>query len=486
MGKIKLLNQETINQIAAGEVIDRPASVVKELIENAIDADATAITVEIKDGGVSLIRITDNGAGIENTEIPTAFLRHATSKISKAEDLTEINSLGFRGEALSSIAAVSMVELISKTKEGLTGTRYVINGGIEEEISDVGVPKGTTFIVKNLFYNTPARRKFLKSNSTEAGYIGTIVEKIALSHPEISIKYIVNNKNKLFTPGKGNLKENIYNIYGKDVTDNILELSNDHPNIKINGYIGKPIISRGNRNYETYFINGRYIKSSVVYNAIEDGYKSYIMHHNYPFAVLNIQVNNDIYDVNVHPSKMEIRFQNTTEIYDEIYKTISKALEKKEYIPKIELSPTKEIIEEKKISIPEPFETNRFQYIKEEPKVEYIKEPEQITLFEEKFLVKESVPDHKVIGQVFNTYWLVEFKNELFIIDQHAAHEKVLYEKILKEDKINTSQMLNPPIVITLSESEVDLLIKNIDSFKELGFEIEHFGWKGISDSWCS
>lgn len=480
MGDIKLLDQITINQIAAGEVIDRPSSVVKELMENSIDAGATAITVEIKDGGVSLMRITDNGSGINKSDIPTAFLRHATSKITSAEDLIKVSSLGFRGEALSSITAVSMVELISKTPDSLSGARYIINGGKEEELSEVGVPEGTTFIVKNLFYNTPARRKFLKSASAEAGFISSIVEKIALSHPEISFKFINNGQNKLFTPGNGNLKDNIYNIFGRDIAANLLEVDATFNNISVSGYVGKPIISRGNRNYEIFFINGRYIKSNIVHKAIEDAYKPFTMNHNYPFTVLNITVDSEIFDVNVHPSKMEIRFRNTDEIYQVIYDAVYKVLTYKEMIPKVEfkVEPVRENIVEvtPKLSFPEPFEIKRTEMIKDQPVKPVYESIVQTTLFEQPFLRKESLPSHKLLGQVFDTYWLVEYKEELFIIDQHAAHEKVLYERMIKADKIHTSQGLNPPIIITLSMSEEEKLNKYIGSFTELGFEIEHFG----------
>ena len=476
MGSIKLLDQVTINQIAAGEVIDRPSSIVKELMENSIDANSTALTVEIKEGGISFIRITDNGSGIARNEIPLAFLRHSTSKISSAEDLVRISSLGFRGEALSSITAVSMVELISKTNDSLSGTRYIINGGVEESIEDIGVPEGTTFLIKNLFYNTPARRKFLKSAQTEAGYISDIVEKIALSHPEISIKFINNGQNKLFTPGNGNLKDNIYNIFGRDITSNLLEIEKANELFSINGFIGKPVVSRGNRNYEIFFINGRYIKSNIVFKAIEDAYRPYHMSHNYPFAVMNINIDNELFDVNVHPSKMEIRFKNPDEIYSFVYTVVSDALSRREMIPKVELVKEEPYVfkEVKSFTYPEPFEVKRSEIIKEVPLP--IVSPVQTTIFEDAFLKKESLPSHKLIGQIFDTYWLVEYKEELFIIDQHAAHEKVVYERLLKENISNTSQMLNPPIVISLSMAEEEKLVKNLEMFLNLGFEIEHFG----------
>lgn len=559
MANIKVLDQNTINQIAAGEVIDRPASVVKELLENAIDAKATAITVEIKDGGISFIRITDNGCGIEKEDIKVAFLRHSTSKIRTAVDLVTVSSLGFRGEALSSISAVAMVELITKTKESFCGTRYVIEGGEEKSIEDIGVPDGTTFIVRNLFYNTPARRKFLKSANTEASYISDIVEKIALSHPEISIRFIINNQNKLHTSGNGSLRDVVYTVYNREIATNVIEINNSCQFMKITGYIGKPLISRGNRGYENYFINNRYVKSNFISRAIEDAYKSFLMQHKYPFTCINLQVDPELLDVNVHPSKMELRFRNQEEIYPFVFNTVDAALHHRQLIPDVEIEEKKEkektvtqIVSEvmasdgKKVRIPEPFEIKRNESIKESikeieiankkeqifklnekneilmedsEKYKYVPEnrisriiekqgrvdntkenqqagrfvenikpdlaeekkvvvESQMELFDDNLLSKKARVKHKIIGQVFDTYWIVEYNDKMFIIDQHAAHEKVLYEKILKRynAKEQLSQEINPPIVVSVSMKEEQVLKANMDSFRKFGYEIEEFG----------
>ncbi len=499
MANIKVLDQSTINQIAAGEVIERPASVVKELLENAIDAKASVITIEIKEGGTTFIRITDNGSGIERNEIPLAFLRHSTSKIKSVEDLITVSSLGFRGEALSSIAAVSQVELITKTPSALHGIRYLIEGGVEKKMEEIGAPEGTTFLIRNLFFNTPARRKFLKSATTEAGYISEMIEKISLSHPEISIRFINNNQNKLHTSGNSSLKDNIYHIYGKEVATNLIEVDAHFEGIHIYGYIGKPLISRGNRTYENYFINGRYIKTNLISKAIEDGYQSFLMQHKYPFTALHFTIEPSLLDINVHPTKMELRFQNGETFYQFIYNTIKEALTHRELIHEISLSEEKKKVPElAKTRPPEPFEIKRNttdttlhekvgEQVKEEigykeeiSYIEKIKDSEQMVLFDDQLLSKNSRDKHKVIGQLFETYWLVEFKNSLYIIDQHAAHEKVLYEKLLKSLKSRefTSQTLNPPIILTLSMKEEELLRKYLNYFKDFGFEMEPFGGK--------
>lgn len=561
MPEIHVLDQSTINQIAAGEVIERPSSVVKELLENAIDAKASAVTVEIKEGGISFIRITDNGCGIDKNDVKVAFLRHSTSKIKSAEDLLTVSSLGFRGEALSSIAAVGQVELITKTKSSLTGVRYVIEGGKEIELADVGVPDGTTFIVRNLFFNTPARRKFLKSPMTEGGYISDIVERIALSHPEVSVRFIVNGQNKLHTSGNGNIKDVIYNVFGRDITSNILEINNENDFMKVRGYIGKPLISRGNRNYENYFINGRYIKSGLISKAIEEAYKPYMMQHKYPFTALHIDINSELLDVNVHPTKMELRFRNQEQLYPYILKLIGDTISGRELIPESVCDDEKTQNEKKKIEIkeqkklvtykplPEVFEVGRQRKIEEserkadipftkpfeiplrsptkeeitvkdsvENKTIYDRnivenesiasesivsensrpediynikvknnvpenishKPEQITLFDDKLLSKKAREKHILIGQVFDTYWIVQYGEKMFIIDQHAAHEKVLYERTLSryKDRKPMSQTVNPPIILTLNMSEEALLNKYKDIFTGFGYEIEHFGGK--------
>lgn len=485
MRKIKVLDQNTINKIAAGEVVDRPSSVVKELLENAIDAQATSITIEIKEGGISFIRITDNGQGIPKEDIRSAFLRHSTSKIDNADDLLTISSLGFRGEALSSIAAVSQVEMISKQPEDLTGARYIIEGGNEISFNEIGAPSGTSFIIRNLFYNVPARKKFLKSPQTEAGYIYTIIEKIALSNPNISIRFINNNTNRLFTSGNGDLKNIIYGIFGKDAAYQLYEINTKKDNVSISGYIGKPEFSRGNRDHETFFINGRYIKSTLISKSVEDAYRPYVMNHKYPFTVLNITMDGSLVDVNVHPSKMEIRIKNQEDFYDFLFRAVKEALQEKENIPQIRefhkpvinisTSNSEPFSFEKKDI--EPFETKRIELIKETPS--YNEFPvQQIEMFQDHFLDSKSVSRHRIIGEIFDTYWLVEFDEKLFIIDQHAAHEKVLYERVMKSltDRTHTSQRLVIPMIVSLTMTEEDLLLKVMSQFQKIGYEIENFG----------
>lgn len=505
---IALLDQNTINKIAAGEVIERPAAVVKELVENSIDAGSNAITIEIKDGGLSLIRITDNGVGIAKEEIELAFMPHATSKIKSVEDLLSVTSLGFRGEALSSIAAVTQLELITKTAGELTGARYLIEGGEKKGFEEIGCPEGTTFLVRNLFYNTPARRKFLRSSQTEAGYISELVERLAVSNPNISFKFLSNNQMKLHTSGNDNLKDVIYHIYGRDIAANLLRVEMSSERISIKGYIGKPVISRGNRNYMNCYINGRYIKSSIINKAVEEAYKPYTMSLRYPFTALHLNIDTDFIDVNVHPTKMEIRFTNEEEIYDFIKCAVSEALKEKELIPEISTSEVKKTLASQPIIKPEPFETKRMEAqiiqneslrIDEKPLVKevvmvreesnyasdsYKSEPvKQLELFEEKLLSKEAVKEHRIIGQLFSTYWIVEYQDKMFLIDQHAAHEKVLYEKTLRllKEKEASSQLLHPPIILTLSMREEEVLLEFMEYLEELGFEIEAFGGKEYS-----
>ena len=664
MPYIHVLDEVTINQIAAGEVVERPSAVIKELVENAMDAGATAITAEIKEGGLSFIRITDNGAGIAKEDIPLAFLRHATSKIKTAEDLLTVLSLGFRGEALSSICAIAQVELITKTPSSLNGFRYVIEGGEEKSLEEIGCPGGTTIIIRNLFYNTPARRKFLKSPTTETGYISDLMERLMISHPEVSFKYIVNNQVKLQSAGNNNSKDILYNVYGRDITKELLSVDFGTQNFKITGYIGKPVINRGNRNHENYYINGRYIKSNVITKAIEESYKPFMMQHKYPFTSLYFEIAPELIDVNVHPQKMEIRLKNSEEVYQFTYEAIRSTLSGKEMIPKVLLTHQVEAVP-KALAIPEPFEVNRrkeyhnnlttttndkdlqkpkpsmidgariinqktsfgqnnnFSYshnnrfvdnndkvaegnagysidnkediiadrsipdtlnhnvvnisstrmnsiedintisnredldarevdtrevdaktvdekavdtkavdakvgdtkvgdtkvegakvietknvdtkaedtIAEETiafdtKVEdtnskststqpHIETSEQMNLFHQEqekqeapFLSKKGFEEHRIIGQVFSTYWLVEYKKELYIIDQHAAHEKVLYERIITAAKAKTyqSQQLLPPIVLTLTLREQHVLQKHEEVLTSLGYEIEPFG----------
>ena len=549
MSKIALLSQETIDKIAAGEVIERPSSVVKELVENAIDAGSTAITVEIKEGGISFIRITDNGSGIESSEVPLAFLRHSTSKIRSAEDLLCVHSLGFRGEALSSIAAIARVELITKTADALTGTRYLIEGSKEISQEEIGAPEGTTFLVRDLFYNTPARRKFLKTAQTEGTYISDMLEKLALSHPDISFKYINNNQTRLHTSGNGNRKDLIYHIYGREITSSLLEVNFKCDYFALTGFIGKPSINRGNRNYENYFINGRYIKSTVLSKAIEEAYKSFLMQHQYPFTVLYFTFEGETLDVNVHPTKMELRFGNNQEIYKELCDALYAVLSHRELIPEVPVTEEKKqkIEHVYKDPIPEPFEKRRINEIRsaatavvKEPVASYgnqalskssasvpvIKQPDmasdphpgviavqpnpkfeqpinkaaepgkvidkqpiaqqqmqnptQVTLesISSDFLTKDAKKKHRIIGQLFKTYWLIEYEDKLYIIDQHAAHEKVLFERTMARlnQKEYTSQTISPPIVLSLDAKEQEMLEKYLPQIEKLGYEIENFG----------
>lgn len=555
MAEIKVLDQDTINQIAAGEVVERPASIVKELVENSIDAKSSAITVEIKGGGIDFIRITDNGCGIEESQVRTAFLSHATSKISSAGDLETVASLGFRGEALSSIAAVSKVEVITKTDEGISGIRYVTEGGEEVSYEVIGCPEGTTFLIRNLFYNTPARRKFLKSKMTEAGYVEAFIQRLAISHPDISFKFISDNKNKMSTSGNGNLKDVIYHIYGRDIALNLLEVKDREEDIEVTGYIGKPLICRGNRAYENYFVNGRYLKNNIITKAIEDGYKGHSMVHKFPFTALMIRMDPHSFDANVHPSKMEMRFHNGELLYSVISRAVRDSFAKKELIPRVSM-------EEKKGSgksnmpgdIPEPFESKRkkieerfsslsrekIRSIQDEKrqKTEMVPEgagndPERHASLAEKLrklkleekpetkadidremgpaqikrpdsessmpkpvlrepehygnqmkledipLFSENVkPDYRLIGQVFRTYWMFEYNEKLYFVDQHAAHEKVMYEKMRKNmrEKKVSRQMVAPPIILSLNLREQQRLESCRDAFLELGYSLEEFG----------
>lgn len=516
MPNIAILNQETIDKIAAGEVVERPCSVVKELVENAIDAGSTAITVEIKEGGISFIRITDNGCGIERDQVAVAFYRHSTSKIRSAEDLLTVKSLGFRGEALSSISAVARVELITKTYDELTGTRYVIEGSKELSNEEIGAPDGTTFIVKDLFYNVPARRNFLKTAQTEGSYISDMVEKLALSHPDISFKFINNNQTKLHTSGNGNRKDIIYHIFGREISSSLLAVKHECEYFKVEGFIGKPVITRGNRNYENYFINGRYVKSNILSRAIEEAYKSFLMQHQYPFTVLYFTFFSEL-DVNVHPTKMELRFDNNNEIYVELCDTIYAILSRKEMIPEVPVDSTpapKKIVHEYKEPIPEPFEKRRINEVRaaesrsvygqsvtsavkdysaiepavKTPKTSTAYEPAQAVTgtqqtlgdYDKVFLTESSKKQFSIIGQLFKTYWLIEFEDKLYIIDQHAAHEKVLYEKTMARlaNKDFTSQRISPPIVMTLDARECEMLEKYRPQIEQFGYEVEHFGGK--------
>ena len=548
MGRIEVLDQKTIDQIAAGEVIERPASVVKELVENSVDAGATAVTVEIRDGGTSLIRVTDNGSGIDRDQVAIAFLRHSTSKIRAVEDLFHVSSLGFRGEALSSIASIAMVELITKTADAEAGVRYVIEGGVEKRLEDTAAPEGTTFLVRSLFYNTPARRKFLKSPMTEAGYVSELMERLALSRPDISFQFISNGQTKLHTSGNHNLKDVIYHIYGREIAGNLAEIDAAEGPVRVTGFIGKPVVSRGNRGYENYFINGRYIRSNLIAKGIEEGYRTFMMQHKYPFTALHFTIDGSLLDVNVHPTKMELRFSNQEQLYRFVRETIRQGLMEKELIPEVKLTEeeTEQKPEPKQRTEPEfpgmqqgekpqglekasgeptPQERNleyflsqmrkrvteEFRQKKEgpaeaspekEPKSEPLQEegqrPEpvrqekmvlrekgsyeaqQLDLFESRLLNPATKSDIRIIGQLFETYWLVQFEDKFYMIDQHAAHEKVLYERTVKSlaNKEITSQMVSPPLILTLTMQEAAKLAEYQEYFTELGFEIEPFGGK--------
>ena len=564
MPEIQLLDQATINQIAAGEVIDRPSSVVKELLENAIDAKATAITVEIKDGGISFIRITDNGCGIEKDQVRKAFLRHATSKLHTIDDLLDIGSLGFRGEALSSIAAIAQVELISKPPEAMLGISYQIEDGEEKSLTQIGAPDGTTILVRNLFYHVPARKKFLKTAATEGNYINQLMENMAMLRPDISMRFINGGQNKLYTSGNGRLKDLIYTIYGREISSNVLEINYECPLFAVTGYIGKPIISRGNRTFENYYINGRFVKSRLIAAAIEQAYKPFMMQHRYPFTVLHIKIKPELIDVNVHPAKMEVRFQQENEIYELLAGAIENTLRGKEFIPDVGDDGKAEKKMQEKQKLPEPFEQRRLQAMKEiippppaehktqneqkpsaehktqseqklprneeqpkvssklsEPVCEYkaekkqtikdsdskwesasgihkrigqdvsqtvnqmptqpeqkLEKPEQQTLFTEPLLSEKARIHHRLIGQLFDTYWLIQYGNQLYIMDQHAAHEKVNYERLMEayRKKERITQFVSPPMVISLTRAEEAILEEFKSEFERIGFTIEPYG----------
>ena len=582
---IHVLDSRTIDRIAAGEVVERPASVVKELVENAIDAGSTAITVEAKEGGIEFIRVTDNGCGIEREQLPTAFLRHATSKIEDADDLNHIASLGFRGEALSSIAAVSRVEIITKRKENLTGTRMVLEGAKEQSIDEIGAPDGTTFLMRNLFFNTPVRRKFLKQPATEGSYITDLMEHLALSRPDISFKFVLGNQTRFHTSGNGDLREVIYRIYGREIATQLVPIQMEENGIKVEGYLGKPVLVRSNRNFEIYFINGRFIRSGVIAKAIEEGYKQYLMQHKFPLCVLHITMDTETVDVNVHPSKMDVRFSDGMAFARMLSEKIAATLRNREMIPDASLEDEKSIQkkeqEDRKASwkehTPEVFEKkreesyrvmeaakyeavpkDRREFIQKpiwqeahagiqtsirkpepvsaqteeqpaapvaapEPKEDdffveaeplkptslepvicpetaevmeavdgipaekqpsamdmepVVKDVQQMNLFEEKLLSVQNRSRYRIIGQVFDTYWLIQFEDKLFIIDQHAAHEKVKYERLMKQfhEKSVISQRLMPPIIVSLTGQEESILHTYEDAFAQLGFEIEAFG----------
>lgn len=533
MAEINLLDSSTIDKIAAGEVVERPASVVKELVENAIDAGADSITVEIKEGGISFIRVTDNGSGIEKEQVKKAFLRHATSKIKTVEDLLGVSSLGFRGEALSSIAAVAQVELITKTADALTGIRCCIDGGVEKEFEEIGAPNGTTFLIRNLFFNTPPRRKFLKTAATEGGYICDLMEHMAMSKPHVAFQYIQNGQTRFHTSGNGELKEIIYRIYGRATAAELIWIESSCEGVKLSGYLGRPVLNRANRNFENYFVNHRYIKSEVISKAIEEGYRNYLMQHKYPFTVLHFTFDPDLLDVNVHPAKMEVRFLNQMHFYEFVVRSVEQGMQEKELIPEITLTPpepAQDIVMTKQ-KAPEPFETQRSELYKVAEESQYhvemaensditakmqdnlqntalgrvigslgsretsqndkvhasvikqkdhifVEKPEQMNFFSDKILSREASASYHILGQLFDTYWLIAYEDKLLMIDQHAAHEKVKYERLVKQlrEKEILSQNLNPPVIVTLSGAEESALKEYQEQFQALGFEIESFG----------
>ena len=565
MAFINELDKNTIDQIAAGEVVERPSSVVKELVENAIDSGATAVTVEIKGGGIDMIRVTDNGCGIEKSQIRKAFKRHATSKLKTIDDLFSIKSLGFRGEALSSISSVAQVDMITKTAEDLTGIRYSINGGEEAGFEEIGAPNGTTLIVRNLFYNTPARKKFLKTPQTEGSYIGDVMEHLALDNPTVSFHYINNKEDKFSTSGNGDLKELIYRIFGRDVSVSVRPISAQRDGMILEGYLGEPTLNRSNRNFEIFFVNGRYVKDKIISKALEEGYKQYLMMHKFPFAVLHIRLDPEMVDVNVHPAKMEVRFNNQTLIYDFIKTSVEQVLKNNEMIPdallgekekpsvskeneapkEYEKEVAKPVTVNKKIDIadfddskdsedtkihlaPQPFEKLRFEenriaeseavyakgvqatpikiedsnksavwtrifgdmdgsraeknerpsaIIKQNEAI-VVEKPVQLNLFDEKVLSKENVKEYEILGQIFGTYWIIAYKDKMLMVDQHAAHEKVNYERMIKRFKGGEmlSQMVNPPVIVSLTSTEEEMFLKFRQYFERLGFNIENFG----------
>ena len=569
MAKINILDNQTIDKIAAGEVVERPASVVKELVENAIDAGAEAVTVEIRDGGTSLIRVTDNGGGIEKSQVENAFLRHATSKISSADDLTKLVSLGFRGEALASIAAVAQVELVTKTPEELTGIRFLIEGGATKEREEIGAPGGTTLIVRNLFYNTPPRKKFLKQPRTEGSYVADLMEHLAMSNPQVSFKFLLNGQTKFYTTGSGDLREIVYRIYGKDIADALVDFHFEQDGMTVTGLLGKPVINRANRSYEIFYINGRYIRSTLISKAVEEGYREYLMQHKFPFCILHFQIDTEKIDVNVHPSKMEVQIADAPDFYESVRAAVEDALREREMIPEVSLSEPEKTKEKaaggnggrERETVPEPFEKRRIArvhdaaggvmpgqpaqaasiraiYEKSRPaeanvlrqtavyranggkdtvRGENAEElgvpaaqtmptgtgrgmqtavpiaqmpaeaveaqaatgkPEQMNMFDDKLLSAKAKEQYEIIGQLFETYWLISYQDKLLIVDQHAAHEKVRYERLMRRfrEKEVVSQQINPPMIVTLNNQEKECLLSRMEDFEALGFAIEEFG----------
>ena len=533
MNEIHILDSNTVDQIAAGEVVERPSSVVKELVENAIDAGAKHITVEIKEGGISFIRVTDDGSGIDKSQLSKVFLRHATSKISQAEDLETVMSLGFRGEALSSISAVCRVELITKTPDALTGHRICINGGEALPPEEVGAPNGTTILVRNIFFNTPVRRKFLKTAATEGGYIADFMQHMALSVPDVAFQFIANGQTKFFTSGNGRSDEIIYRIYGKDVASEMIPVDAEGEGIRVTGFLGKPVLNRSNRSYETFFVNKRYIKSTLISTAVEEGYKTFLMQHKYPFVVLHFDIDPTRIDVNVHPTKMDIRMNEPGYFLSFIRDSVRDALTGKSFVASMETVPNPEKKGDKKQEkvltsvLPQPFEEKRREQepmtglVKEigsgygelaaedyarvlgtdreflkhmnaappefklstgniikQKNIAVVEKPEQLALFDEEELHRQEIENFRIVGQVFDTYWILAMPEKLYYVDQHAAHEKVMYERLMKQyrEKEIAVQTVNPPLVVSLTPKEKNVLVSHMETFKALGFEMDEFG----------
>lgn len=531
MGKINILDKHVAELIAAGEVVERPSSVIKELVENSIDAGATAITVEIKNGGISYMRVSDNGSGILKEDIRPAFIRHATSKVKYEEDLSKIGTLGFRGEALASISSVSHLELITKSKDEEIGTRYVVSGGEEQEFSDTGCPNGTTFIIRDLFYNVPARLKFLKSDVGEGNAISNVIDKIALSHPEISITYIKDSKQILKTSGDSQLLSAIYVVYGKDFASTLIPVDYSLNGVTVLGYVSKPEAARPNRNMQNFFLNGRYVISKTLMAAISEACKGYVMVGKYPSCVINVNVSLEVVDVNVHPTKLEVRFVNEKPIFDAVYHGVRSALlrgdvpkdvklkqpqvnpfemAKKAFreqeqasnsrkavstnAPKIDLekyrvdkSPivkdqidplslySKQAInkEVKKAEIiEERIENKKFVDVSEANIVAKTKEDNSIDS-----LIESDDIDFVYVGEAFKTYIIVEIsKDELILIDKHAAHERIIFEQLKRDKGAGYEQMLLVPVTVTLNKIDYNSVISNLELFKNASFDVEDFG----------
>ena len=557
MPKIKVLPKEIAELIAAGEVVERPASVIKELMENAIDAGSSSVTVEIKNGGITYIRVTDNGCGISREDIRNAFISHATSKISTRDDLYAIGTLGFRGEALASIAAVSNVEVLTRTTEEETGTRYCISAGEETLVDDAGCPLGTTIVVRDLFFNTPARMKFLKKDVSEANAVAGIVDKIALSHPDVSIRFIREGKSALFTSGSGDLKTAAYEIFGKDFADGLIEADYSFESVKISGLVSKPTKSRPNRNMQFFFVNGRLVKSGTASAALSEAYKNSIMVGKFPYCVLNITTAPGLVDVNVHPAKIEVRFANERTVFSAVYYAAKNALEHRDEAPKVTIprtaqtelfEPVRPKTEQMRLPEKQPDFWNRMSsseyrsaqqperptYQQPAAREDIItvaspdkkpetadSEPSTIQHFldaqrakkEETAVIEADIrpellekaatlPDEKpeetaralntavdekpaelpvtVIGEAFKTYIIVQQGESIFLVDKHAAHERMLFNELVKNDSKRSTQMLLTPITVTLSKEEYSSVLDNLDMLMQAGFAVEDFGYSVV------